>query len=652
MTPAVSFHIIVGTAGHIDHGKSTLVRALTGTDPDRLQEEKDRGITIDLGFAHWQHEEGTVAFVDVPGHERFVRNMLAGVGGIDAVLLVVAADEGVMPQTREHFEICRLLDVSAGAVVITKTDLVDDETVGLVRLEIAELVRGSRLERAPVLAVSARTGAGLDALRATLVDLGQQAGRREAEGTAARLPIDRVFTMRGFGTVVTGTLVAGRASVDTELEAVPGGRPVKVRGIHVHGTARAEAVAGERAALNLAGVDVGDLARGQVLASPGTLGATRVLDARLELLPDARPLAHGARVRFHQGTTEVMARVAMVAPPPAPGIDLEIQPGTAGFVRLRLERPAALTRGDRFVIRSYSPLATIGGGRVLDPAAPRGGVRLEATIEQLTRLAAPYRVGAPPEAETDALAVFVIEARERGLTAGALVTRGGVPPDAAGRRADDLVAAGRAERIGADLLVAPEWRPRLRQRILEALERHHRAQPLSEGLPREELRERVLRGAHPALADAVLAGLERAGTIGGRDRVALAGRSPEMSPDEQRAAEALVRACLEGNLAPPDPGQVALAAGVPVQTCERVAGLLVRQKVLARLEGLLFHRDALASLKQEVAAMKQPGAPPPQVDVGTFKARYGLSRKYAIPLLEYLDRERVTRRVGNSRVVL
>src|SRR5262245_9207027 len=359
--------VVVGTAGHIDHGKSALVQALTGTDPDRLKEEKARGITIDLGFAHQVIEGTHFAFVDVPGHERFVKNMLAGVGGIDMVVLVVAADESVMPQTREHFDICRLLRVPAGVVALTKADLADADMLELARLEVRELVAGSFLDGAPMVPVSAKTGDGFDALRAALADVSRSADTRGDRGVT-RLPIDRVFSMKGFGTVVTGTLVSGRVSVDDELLIAPGERRVKVRGVQVHGQKQAHAVAGQRSAINLSGVEVDDVHRGQALVTPGAFEQTRLADATLEPLPDAKPLKHGARVWFHQGTAEILGRVALVAPrladdtsstprparvtrtrDTAPDVPtLVMHPGSRGYVRLRLESPAVLARGDRY----------------------------------------------------------------------------------------------------------------------------------------------------------------------------------------------------------------------------------------------------------------------------------------------------------------
>jgi selenocysteine-specific elongation factor len=642
-------HIVVGTAGHIDHGKSTLVQALTGTDPDRLKEEKARGITIDLGFAYCREGDATIAFVDVPGHERFVRNMLAGVGGIDAVLLVVAADESVMPQTREHFDICRLLAIPRGVVVITKCDLVDDAMLDLVRADIAELAAGSMLSTAQVIAVSARTGAGLDALRGALRRLVDTAPAHPIDG-GARLPVDRVFSMRGFGTVVTGTLIAGHVRVNDELQVLPGHQHVKVRGVQVHGAATEQAVAGQRVALNLAGADAKELSRGHALVVAGTMQTTRSVDAWLEVLRSARTLRYGTRVRFHQGTATVLARVSIVAVPAADGESPAIHRGEGGYVRLRLESEAAVTRGDRFVLRSYSPAVTIAGGQVLDPSPPSGGVRLAPTLDRFARLLAPLR-GEPGALERDAHSVVVNEAGAQGIPADALTWRMGVPPPATQAARHALVSAGLALDAG-DRLVAPAWRGMLAERVLTILAAHHEAQPLSEGLPREEVRERVLGHAAPALADIVLGDLFNAGRIVGRDRLALAGRQIALSPDEMRIRVTLERHLLEGALRPPDLARLTELAAAPQRAVEQVLQLLVRQKIVVRLDGLPFHRDALEHLKADIKALKTGSSADVAISVATFKGRYGLSRKHAIPLLEYLDRERVTRRLGDTRVLL
>jgi selenocysteine-specific elongation factor len=644
--------IIVGTAGHIDHGKSALVQALTGTDPDRLAEEKARGITIDLGFAHQTIDEVNFAFVDVPGHERFVKNMLAGVGGIDLVVLVVAADESVMPQTREHFDICRLLRVPAGLVALTKSDLADAETLEVARLEVRELVAGSFLEDAPIVPVSARTGDGLGVFRNTLAEM-SRAARGRAAGGATRLPIDRVFSMKGFGTVVTGTLVSGRIGVDDELAIAPGDRRVKVRSVQVHGRRETEAVAGQRTALNLGGVEVDDVARGQSLVTPDAFVESRIADAIVEVLPTARPLKHGARVRFHQGTAEIIGRIAVIGPPAPDRVLPAIAPGSRAFVRLRLEAPAVVVRGDRYILRAYSPPVTIAGGLILDPQPPRTGIRSAASLERMQRLAFDPASDERAAAEFAAARVMIEDAGLAGFATSALVSRVGVEPANIGARADAIIAAGQAVRAGA-VLVASPLLSALKDSIVKALAEHHRAQPLSEGVPREELRDQLARRAAPAVFDAALADLVAAGTISVRDRVALATHRLSLSPEEERARTSIERAYRDAGLKPPDAAAIASAVGVEAATADRMVKLLLRQKVLVRIDTLLFHDEALKQLKSELAVLKglAVSGAAARIDVATFKERFGVTRKFAIPLLEYLDRERVTRRMGETRVVL
>jgi selenocysteine-specific elongation factor len=628
-------HVVIGTAGHIDHGKSTLVFALTGTDPDRLQEEKRRGITIDLGFAHMTEGDVVLSFVDVPGHERFVRNMLAGVGGMDLVMLHVAADESVMPQTREHFEICRLLHVPAGLVVMTKADLVDADTLDVVRLEVQELVAGSFLEGAPIVAVSAKTGSGLPELRATLASLASRAVPRRADGPP-RLPIDRVFTMRGFGTVVTGTLVAGRIRHDDELRLLPSGRAVKVRGLQVHGRTCPEAMAGQRVAVNLSGIDVGDVARGETLTADDAVSVTRRVDVRIELLGSVRPLRHGAFVRFHQGTRELGGRVALAS-------GSEMPPGETAFARLHLEAPAALVRGDRFIIRTFSPPETIGGGVVLDPLPPRRGVRSEAGAARYAKLA---DVSAPDVA----VGAMVQEAGLRALPVVQLGARAGVAPAEQPLLVERLVKAGTAVEVGG-LLVEREAVAAARQRVLEAVKEHHQRRPLEEGIPREQLRERVFASAPHAVFEHVLSVMTGAGEIVARDRVALRGRALALTDEEAKARDAIAHALEEAALAPPHPVALAARLGIAPPVVDRMAALLARQKVLVRIGDLYFHHAVLDRLKADVRALKREQAAE-TIDVGTFKQRYQVSRKYAIPLLEFLDRERVTRRAGDARLIL
>ncbi|HEY7293118.1 MAG TPA: selenocysteine-specific translation elongation factor [Vicinamibacterales bacterium] len=636
--------IIVGTAGHIDHGKSSLVQALTGTDPDRLKEEKVRGITIDLGFAHVDIEDTHFAFVDVPGHERFVRNMLAGVGGIDLAVLVVAADESVMPQTREHFDICRLLKVSAGVVVLSKSDLAEPDTQELATLEIRDLVCGSFLESAPIVPVSARTGEGLDALRAALVEAGRQVPGRSTEG-ATRLPIDRVFSIKGFGTVVTGTLVSGSVAIDRDLVIAPGQRPVKVRGLQVHGQRVSQAVAGHRCAVNLAGLETHEVERGQTLITPGAFVDTRIADVEVEALDNGRPLRHGARVRFHQGTAEVIGRVGIIDVSAT-----EIAPGGRGFARLRLEAPIVLSRGDRFILRAYSPPRTIAGGVVLDPAPPSDRIRLATARERCRALAIAPHNGASDD-DFSAARALIADAGATGLPVPSLASRIGIDPRNLESYVNRLVAGGVA--ASADgVLVEPSVLAHLKASVVATLTAHHRSSPLSEGIPREELRRHSFPRGHQAVFDRALADLAASNQVALRDRVALAGHQLSLSPAEARARDALNHAYRDAGLKPPETAGVAAVLGIDPAATDRMLKLLQRQNTLVRVGTLWFHESALHSLKDDVAAMKAAAHGPLTIDVATFKQRYGVSRKFAIPLLEYLDRERVTRRTGDSRLVL
>jgi len=626
-------HVIVGTAGHIDHGKRALVLALTGTDPDRLREEKERGITIDLGFAHTTEQDTVLSFVDVPGHERFVRNMLAGVGGMDLVMLHVASDESVMPQTREHFEICRLLRVPAGLVVITKTDLADASMLDVVRLEIHELVSDSFLEGAPVVAVSARTGEGIPALRRTLADLASTVRRRTSNGPP-RLPIDRVFSMKGFGTVVTGTLLSGRLTHDDELVLQPSGRVVKVRGLQVHGKSQGEAVAGQRVAVNLSGVDVADITRGETLTSTDAVTVTRHADVLIELLPTARQLKHGARVRFHQGTRELVGRIVL---PDA----THLEPGASACVRIYLDAPAALVRGDRFILRAYSPLATIAGGTILDPLPPRRGVRTAAGIARLQRLR---------QSEQDAVMAAIDEAGLCGLPLPQLSGRMGVASTQRRALVERLVHASLASEIGGTLVAASRLSA-VEEAVVAAVTRYHAGHPLEDGMPREEARERLFARAPLPVFEHVLRVLTDRKRIIARDRIALAGHTVALTHDEARARDAMVETLRAAKLMPPDPSMLATQIGVPLDVITRIATLLVRRSELVRAGDLLFHESAMKQLKSEIQSLKQSGVTN-TIDVASFKDRYNITRKYAIPLLEYLDRERVTKRVGDGRKIL
>ncbi|HYE86548.1 MAG TPA: selenocysteine-specific translation elongation factor, partial [Vicinamibacterales bacterium] len=596
-----------------------------------------RGITIELGFAHTAIGETRVAFIDVPGHERFVRTMLAGVGGIDSVLLIVASDESVMPQTREHFDICRLLRIPRGIVVLTKSDLTDADTRALVRQDVAELVKGSFLADAPVVDVSATTGEGLDRLRELIVEQASLAAHRPSEG-AVRLPIDRSFTMKGFGTVVTGTLVSGRIAVDDELVVQPGDRVVKVRGVQVHGRQAREVTAGQRAAINLGGVDVGDVSRGETLMAAGSLSITRRVDAEVDLLPSAKPLKHGARVRVHHGTAEVLGRVSIA------GTAQELAPGESTLLRIRLEAPAVLTRGDRFIVRAYSPPITIGGGVVIDPSPTRPGIRSADGQASLVRL----RIAGDG---VDAVAAMIEAAGLPGMTQATLVSRAGVARSQLASVLHALEARGVAR--AGDRLITGVRLEEAADALVALVAASHRANPMSDGLPREEAREKVFARVPAVVFDTVLERLKQRNVLVGAERLALPTHRATVAGGDDRVRQAIVEAYRAGGLKPPDLATVEVLAKSPASIIEKVTALLLREKLLVRLDSIVFHADALQGLKEDVRALKAsaPGGRV-TVDVAAFKDRYGLSRKFAIPLLEYLDRERVTRRTGDVRQVL
>jgi selenocysteine-specific elongation factor len=523
-----------------------------------------------------------------------------------------------------------------------------------VALEVRDLVRGSFLERAPVVPVSPASGRGLDQLRAALAEVGARVPVRPGTGIA-RLPIDRVFSVKGFGTVVTGTLVAGRIDVEDDLVLVPGERRAKVRGLQAHGRPLAHADAGQRLAVNLGGVDVEDVRRGDTLTRPGAVTETQVLDVAVQVLESARPLRHGARVRLHAGTVELLGRVALssveaggspVPAPPGGAPAAEIPAGRRAHARLRLEAPLAVTRGDRFILRAYSPPVTIAGGVVLDPAPARGPIR---TVSGRARFAAiDIRGGA--EEHDRFVEQIVTERGGRGLDQSALVSRAGLAPDDVAATVRRLVASGRVAALGS-LLVPPAVLATLSSRLLELVRRYHEQQPLSDGLPREEARSRAFARADAAVFEHVVSALVDAGRLAGRDRLALADRRVPLSDEDRRAMGLVTDAFARAGLTPPEAAGLAASLGLPAATLDRALTLLLRQKVLVRVDSLVFHAAALDRLKADVRALR--GTPAGQrLDVGAVKDRYGLSRKFAIPLLEYLDRERVTRRMGDARVVL
>ena len=634
--------IIIGTAGHIDHGKSSLVQALTGKDPDRLPEEKRRGITIDLGFADLDLGDVRVGFVDVPGHERFVRNMLAGVHGIDAVVLVIAADEGVMPQTREHFDICRLLNVQQGLIVLSKSDLVEEELLSLVRAEAEELVAGSFLDGAPIISASARSQAGLEEIKTSLREIAQKVPLRSSD-FVARLPIDRSFTMKGFGAVVTGTLTSGKIAVADEMELLPSGRRVRARGVQVHGAAMTEALSGQRTAVNLAGVDANEIERGMALAPINRLRPTQIIDVHLTVLPTApRAVRTRARLRVHLGSAEALARVRILNPAG------EIARGKNGFAQLRFEQPVVALHDEHFIIRSYSPAATIAGGVVLDPhAAKHRGRELTTTNRRLTVLL--------NEARPEKLAVFVEAAGDQGLRLSDIAARTGWTDEVLRQVTEATPETMVVEAEG--VFVSAENFAKLSRLVVEEVKLHHQREPLSRGLARETLRERHFAHAAPEIFRAIVSRLEEEGSIAvERDVIRLKTHEGELSSADARVRDAMADVYEKAALEAPTLDQAFTAAGVPAAQkshARKILQLLIDNGTLVRVQGdLFFHSQAIEQLKTLLRNYAAAHEPERLIDVPAFKNLAGVSRKYAIPLLEYFDSQRTTVRTGDKRLIL
>lgn len=636
--------MIVGTAGHIDHGKTALVKALTGTDADRLPEEKKRGITVDLGFAEMSIGDVHFGFVDVPGHERFVKNMLAGASGIDIVLLVIAADEGVMPQTREHFEICRLLGVRTGVIILTKSDLVDTETLELAKLDAVDLVTNSFLMDAPIIAVSSVTGDGINDLKETLARGAANLPQRD-DRSITYLPIDRSFSMRGFGAVVTGTLVSGEINEGGELELLPAGRPVRVRGLQTHGKSVKSAAAGTRVAVNLGGIEHSEIERGMALAEPGVLKPTQIIDAEIETLAEiAKPLRTRQRVRVSIGTTEELARIQVLNQAG------EIAAGERDFAQIRFERPAVATAGERFIIRSYSPQRTIAGGVVIDPLAAKHRTRdFAATRSYLRELAS--------AGDDRARVLLLVEhAGINGLTFEELESRTALRAEVLESAIDsnitdgDLVAAGQrfvTGRIFAHLTKTAET----------AVEEFHKREPLAKGVSRESMKDTIARSLRQDVFAAVISELMSSETIIiEKDAIRLKAHRGEHNPEEAAVSEKILYIYKNARFEPArlDEALDQAAGGTGfsrVQTRKLFQQHLDAGEIVKVTDEFFFDAksiDDLAKMLNEFAAKTSDRV----IDVAKFKELAGVSRKYAIPLLEYFDREKVTARVRDKRVIL
>ncbi len=636
--------IIVGTAGHIDHGKTSLVKALTGIDADRLPEEKRRGITVDLGFAEMTLGDVHFGFVDVPGHERFVKNMLAGASGIDIVLLVVAADEGVMPQTREHFDICRLLGVEKGVIALTKTDLADDETIELAKLDVAELVAGSFLENAPLVEVSARSGDGIGELNETLVELGRTVTKRDNR-LIVRLPIDRSFSVKGFGAVVTGTLASGAIEEGDELELLPSRSKVRVRGIQTHGAAAKAVSAGRRVAINLGGIDHSKVERGMLLVEPGVLEPTQTLDAEVEVVADAaRSLRTRQRVRVHIGTVEALARIQVIAD------NGEIAAGEKGLVQIRLESPVAAIPGERFIIRRYSPAITVAGGVVIDNAAQRHRKRefdqVRAVLEELVAANEPREV----------VKRLINLAGSAGSSIGEIRARTGFSMDVARASIADLIRSGIAQGAGGRF-VATEKFAMLGKMVERAVADFHKADPLAKGIGRETVREKLFAFLPDEVFQAVLSDLATSGTIVlDRDTIRSSEHRTELSPDEQTLCERILASYRDSGLEVPKFPDVLSEAVTGTRFSAQDARkffqmFLDRGEIVKVSEEFYFYKPVINALAEKLRNFAA-ASPDRMIDMAKFKDLAGVSRKYAIPLLEYFDRERVTYRRGDNRYII
>jgi selenocysteine-specific elongation factor len=629
--------IVIGTAGHIDHGKTTLVRTLTGVDTDRLPDEKRRGITIDLGFASLETKTGSglplrLSFVDVPGHHHFIRNMLAGAGGIDAVMLVISAEEGVKPQTEEHLAICEMLGVRAGLTVVTKIDRVSADQLQKVCDSIRAFLSNTFLntDKAPIVPVSAHSGQGLDQLRSELVSLEASVPARSSDALP-RLPMDRAFVMKGFGTVVTGTLLAGTFESGQTLTIEPGSRAVRVRGIQVHGHTAQVANGGSRVALNLVGIEASEIYRGQTVLETGRLAAADTIDVEVTMLPNAPKLKHGGRVHFHAFSSETLAKVSLYQYE-------SVAPGGARLLRLRLEKPIVLAPGDRFVLRQPSPAMTIGGGRVLD-AQPISGLRKSECLKWLEQLRS------VPVAQQ--LFLRISRRGLRGLHLSGLPAECGLTAEAIATLTNPLIVAGKLVRTQYDLLLTIEDLERAEYSVMSGFARRAKGTANS-SVRRSELRSHTR--LSPELFDFVLERLEREHKLRVQQEWVFPFESDgQPSEKDRRLLSSVAESFEAAGLSTPSSEEVANKLAIDPSEMRRLMTLLLRDKTLVKLETeeLYFHRTALTKLRSQVADLRGQ-----TIDVARFKQLTGLSRKYAIPLLEYLDRERATRKVGERRLVL
>jgi len=627
-------YIILGTAGHIDHGKSSLVKALTGTDPDRLKEEKERGITLDLGFASLDLPGGNrLGIVDVPGHEGLIKNMLAGVGGIDIVMLVIAADEGIMPQTREHLAICNLLRVKKGIIVLTKMDMVEKDWLGLVQEEVKEFVKGTFLAHAPIVPISAKSGENLPLLVKELASLANEVAPKSYSGIL-RLPIDRVFTMKGFGTVITGTLLSGAINAEQEVDILPKGIKTKVRGIQSHNQAVKQSVAGQRTAVNLQGVEKDQISRGDAVVSSGYFKATKTFDATLELLEQApRGLKNGARIRFYNTTQEALGRITLL------GVK-DLAPGQEAYVQFRLEQPVIIQHGDRYVLRFYSPMETLGGGMVLNPHTRR---HKQSTMQESLAKLDVLKTGTMQ----DRIALFISGKGLAGMEENALI--GSLAADKQ-EITSALATLGQKKSLFRidNLYVHTSQIPLLEKKVIDLISKYHKDNPLKSGIDKEELKGMLRMRLSPKILNLAVEGLVNKKQIesdGSRLRLP----SFKAAKDQSAIKDKIVEAIKKGGSQPPTREELPALFNITEKDARDLLKLLAEETRVIRMnDSLYLFSDTLESIRTD---LKKHLDEKKEITIAEFRDLAKTSRKFAVPIMEYFDSQKLTQRIGDKRVL-
>ena len=624
-------YVILGTAGHIDHGKSALVRALTGTDPDRLKEEKERGITIDLGFAELDYPDGVrVGIVDVPGHERLIKNMLAGAGGIDIVLMVIAADEGIMPQTREHLDICNLLRVKRGMIALTKSDLVDEEWLELVRDEIRDFVKGTFLEDAETIPVSSKTGDNIDLLKENIRGIALNIEQKTINGIF-RLPVDRIFTLRGFGTVITGTAISGSISLDKPVEVLPQGISTRVRGLQSHGETLKTAYAGQRVAMNLQGVSKEEIRRGDVVTVPGRIKTTRIIDASLELLKDISisKLKNRSLVHFHTGTSELTGRIIIYDKD-------ELKPGDKAYCQFRFKTPITVMAGDRYIIRRFSPLLTIGGGEILD-ISPRRTKR-DRKIDDL-RI---FEQGGLKEK----LSLKILQSRLNGITQDELIGWVGAEiPEI--RSAINSLSKYNLIIHSEGRIIHKDVFEEFSKRAVSTLGAFHKENPLKPGIAKEALRA-IFKGLDPRIFEALLRLVKD--IMIEKDILRLNTFKISLSEDKKVIKEMILKVLEQSGFQPPSKDDLAKSVSIKPQEANELLKIMASEKSLVRINDSIY--IPMAGYEKIIDGLEDFFSTRNEMTVGEFRDILKTSRKYALPFLEYLDSNRITMRVGEVRKFL